>query len=167
MDLSRSEFSYTKYFCEENVYRLLEQTNSGTAIFISNATKTVYFKNQNTTWDYHVVALYEGRVYDFDGGTELWGCEMNKFLSFSFLPPKLYQVSEKNAQFQPVFRMVEWKDLQKNFHSNRSHMDAEKVKFPPTKIIGNGSTNLFADFVEMKKNKGFGEIKTYDEMLAL
>ncbi|KAJ3786187.1 N-terminal glutamine amidase-domain-containing protein, partial [Lentinula aff. detonsa] len=80
--------AYTPYWCEENVYLLIQSFSQNPslseiwevfAVFISNYSKTAQ-PGQPVVWDYHVVAILRPRksssnlhswVYDFDTRLDL------------------------------------------------------------------------------------------------
>jgi len=159
--ITRKNVPYTRCFCEENVYRLLELLQHGNAIFISNKDKTVHFKNLDITWDYHVVAAVNGKIYDHDAQDLQFPCSIDEWIIASFAG-----VTDK--KLLPKFRVVSWEILKDTFNSDRSHMLQHKAEmdklgmcFPPEPVIGMG-TNLFSDFVNME-NSDIGTIFTLEE----
>ncbi|KAJ3744587.1 N-terminal glutamine amidase-domain-containing protein [Lentinula detonsa] len=101
--------AYTPYWCEENVYLLIQSFSRNPslseiwevfAVFISNHSKTVALWNQNLSkepgqpviWDYHVVAVLRPRkfssnlhswVYDLDTRLDL-PVNWNTYLARTF-----------------------------------------------------------------------------------
>ncbi|KAI5809618.1 N-terminal glutamine amidase-domain-containing protein [Peziza echinospora] len=81
--LSRESFTYTPYYCEENIYLLVrdhippEKLGEYTVVFISNPDRIIPLYSPRTTpnplifWDYHVILIHHpattsSTVYDFD-----------------------------------------------------------------------------------------------------
>eukprot|EP00753_Platysulcus_tardus_P004705 PLAT12602.1.p1 GENE.PLAT12602.1~~PLAT12602.1.p1 ORF type:complete len:141 (-),score=41.58 PLAT12602.1:366-731(-) len=107
--------SYTKCYCEENVYRLLSLeafADRGFAVFISNSSRTVALwssaaaadaaaaagkaasSSSLVVWDYHVIALLlrseeEGGslVFDFDSLCA-WPSRLDDYLRATFTAPE-------------------------------------------------------------------------------
>ena len=163
--LTLENVPYTRCFCEENVYRLLELLQKGSAVFISNKDKTVRFQNHNITWDYHVVAFINRKIYDHDAKKLPFPCSLDQWIEVSF-----NGIVDK--VLLPQFRVVPWERLKETFNSDRSHMLQHKpemdklgMSFPPKPVIGNG-TNLFSNFVNMDNN-GIGEVLSLDEFSKL
>ncbi|KAG0705014.1 N-terminal glutamine amidase-domain-containing protein [Suillus ampliporus] len=143
---------YTSCYCEENIYflvhRFLEQaevkaTWDISAVFISNATKTVALWSQlkapaaNTAviWDYHVVLVLRSRsgsqcrllntspsieeetwIYDFDSILEM-PSRWEEYVEQTFPPD-----SDIPPQYRSLFRVVSGEEYLCSFASDRSHM---------------------------------------------
>jgi len=149
---------YCPYFCEENVWHLCTDdrvtrnrepipVEDRRVVFISNARGRVAMRkqraggHQTVLWDYHVVLLAGGNVWDLDttlgfpAGVEEW-------VKGSFFPLR--------SDFAPRFRVVDAPTYLRTFGSDRSHMlgpDGTPLKpFPTWPRIGVGM-NLpsFAD----------------------
>lgn len=142
-------FRYCAYFCEENVWHLCADdgvTDRGAPIpveerrvvFISNARKRVLMRNQRlgaVQWDYHVVLLARGRVWDLDSALEL-PTPLDRWVKESFLPLV--------PGCAPRFRVVDAPTYLERFASDRSHMigpDGLPLQpLPPWPPIGPGMT---------------------------
>ena len=163
MEISRESVAYTHCYCEENVYLLLNQISEPCwAVFVSNEQKIVAFQGhakesgKTMYWDYHVVAIAkkgdEFIVFDHDHQVCSFPCILSEWLKKTFVP---------GQRFAPKFRVVSRETLFENFTSDRSHMKDSGQPPPPYPCIINNkdiSTNLFSDFVSMKKDEGFGSV---------
>lgn len=96
---------YAPYYCEENVYWLARNDPRRTdamAVFISNVSRTVALcsqrigsgENRLVVWDYHVIYLRDGRVFDLDST-----------LSFP-CSAEIYEASELSRTLMPSFTQV-------------------------------------------------------------
>jgi hypothetical protein len=147
---------YCPYFCEENVWHLCADEGAVPApvderrvLFVSNARRQVLMRRQRAggegpvVWDYHVVLLAGGRIWDLDS-TLGFGVELGRWLRESFPP-----VDPDRA---PRFRVIDAPTYLKTFASDRSHMkgpDGRPLKpLPPWPPIGSG-TNLLR-FVDVE-----------------
>ena len=135
----RSRQRYQPFFCEENVWHLL-QSDEGelprprAALFVTNERRTVAMWGQRAAardpvvWDYHVVVLLPEHdlVVDLDDRDTV-ARPVSEWLRHAFrtAPPHL----------QPRFRIVPAAELVASFSSDRSHMrDGEGralQPFPP------------------------------------
>jgi hypothetical protein len=83
---------YTKYYCEENIYRLCRLLQDSYVVFISNPAQKVVFWKQKlapedyVVWDYHVILLKKSLVYDFDT-TLNFPCSISDYCSQSLKTP--------------------------------------------------------------------------------
>ncbi|KAJ3735469.1 N-terminal glutamine amidase-domain-containing protein [Lentinula guzmanii] len=134
--------AYTPYWCEENVYLLIQSFLRNTslseiwevfAVFISNHSKTVALWNQKLSkepgqpviWDYHVVAVLRPRkfssnlhswVYDLDTRLDLpvtWNSKLERSYS------SFQSCQHRNNS---LFRVVSANVYLDRFASDRSHM---------------------------------------------
>ncbi|GAA5978164.1 hypothetical protein JCM10908_004254 [Rhodotorula pacifica] len=139
---------YTRYYCEENVYKLLELATSEAptatsrrlfAVFISNPDRKVLLFHQAASragpdmdhyvvWDYHVVAvaIEEGaglrRAVVLDRDTLLGASvPLETYIQATFRPD-LFAAGYLDPSLQSMFRIVPAADLLLNFASDRSHM---------------------------------------------
>lgn len=129
--LSRDEFDYVPFYCEENIWRLLGRgTLTGTrawALLVSNAERRVLFMRQRSgrpvdgliQWDYHALALVDDplegyQVFDLD--SELgFPCPLQHYVQSTF-PDDL------SAPVLPLFRALPARDYVAGLVSDRSHM---------------------------------------------
>lgn len=146
---------YWPFFCEENVWHLCSDRDAvegpvegRRVVFVSNAPGRVTMRRQRAgaggliRWDYHVVLLAGGRLWDLDS-TLGFGISPALWLAESFVAGPL----------APRFRVVEAPDYLASFASDRSHMigaDGQPLRpFPPWPPIGKGMTLMrFVDMVE-------------------
>jgi hypothetical protein len=118
---------YQPYYCEENAWhraqRLAQAGATPMVLFISNARQQVILFNQRAAgpegwvmWDYHVVVLCAGQIYDPDctRGSPL---DAPRWLDASF-PPQ----AQVPAPYAPQFRRVPWPTLRAGFTTDRRHM---------------------------------------------
>eukprot|EP00747_Dinoflagellata_sp_TGD_P103117 gnl/TRDRNA2_/TRDRNA2_168866_c0_seq4.p1 gnl/TRDRNA2_/TRDRNA2_168866_c0~~gnl/TRDRNA2_/TRDRNA2_168866_c0_seq4.p1 ORF type:complete len:151 (+),score=18.72 gnl/TRDRNA2_/TRDRNA2_168866_c0_seq4:586-1038(+) len=119
-------------------------------------------------WDYHVIAVLDARTRRGDGkawvldldSTLGFPCEFDNYFALAFKPE--FHVLDRS------FRVIPREEFLHNFRSDRSHMLYRKrLKYtrtkyksppPPEPPIGDGGTNLFADFVSMDANAGYGTV---------
>lgn len=144
---------YWPYFCEENVWHLCSDRDriegpveARKVLFISNARKQVAMRHQRAgreagvVWDYHVVLLAEGKIWDLD-----------TTLGFGIAPASWLEESFVAGPLEPRFRVIGAPVYLESFASDRSHMigpDGRPLKpLPPWPPIGKG-TNLMR-FVDM------------------
>jgi protein N-terminal glutamine amidohydrolase len=156
--MAPSEFRYCACYCEENIWHLCQdhrlKKDSNIVIFISNGSLQCAISNQKSgndgfvIWDYHVVLLNKGDIWDFD--TLLpFPCPAGEYLKKSF-------VSGISNEYDPMFRLVDAVTFVRSFSSDRSHMideNGEYLKPPPTwpKIDPTNGSNLFR-FVNMSQS---------------
>ncbi len=146
---------YWPFFCEENIWHLCSDRVSmdtpddeRRVVFVSNPRRQVAMRYQRAggktgvVWDYHVVLLAAGRLWDLDT-TLGFGISSALWLEESFVAEPL----------EPRFRVIDAPTFVASFASDRSHMigpDGRPLKpLPPWPPIGTG-TNLmrFVDMVE-------------------
>ena len=124
-DLSRARQRHQPFFCEENVWQLLQCADlpePRAVVFVSNAARTVAMWGQRAAvrdpivWDYHVVLLLpeQGRIVDLDDRDQVaW--PVQEWLAHAFR-------GDVEAEFQPRFRVVDGAEFLAVFSSDRSHM---------------------------------------------
>jgi hypothetical protein len=116
---------YQPFYCEENVWRLLQNPaipTPGAALFVTNPHQTVAVYGQRhairdpVIWDYHVVLLLprHGQVLDLDD-REPGARPLADWLARAFR-------RTDPAQHQAHFRMVPGPEFLRKFSSDRSHM---------------------------------------------
>lgn len=136
--LERDRLDYAAFYCEENVWRLLSQDwlpkDDAFAVFVSNPDKTCAVWAQRAApapgtpavWDYHVIAVAAGFVYDLDT-TLAFPSPVEAYLQGTF--PLGEAVPD---QFAPRFRVVPAAEFAARFSSDRSHMlDGDGYRAPP------------------------------------
>jgi len=136
--------AYWPYFCEENVWRLIEalpaEVTDAAAIFISNAGRRVALWQQKHAsspnapliWDYHamMIALIddEWQALDLDSLLPLQ-TPMLEYLDATFPQPKYL-----GPEYAPTFRMIDGAWYRNCFRSDRRHMrrdDGSWLAKPP------------------------------------
>lgn len=148
---------HTPYYCEENIWWLAQDARfvgkEPEVVFISNASRTVAFAHQRAAqhagdivvWDYHVVLLAEGKVWDLDCtlGAPL---TLQAWLDASFDP-------NVRAAYAPMFKCIDAAEYVAHFASDRRHMrnaDGTWQAPPPAwPLIGAGHHTLEA-FVDVR-----------------
>jgi len=129
---SGKRYEYQPYYCEENVWRLLQRRDIPAdechAVVITNAIKCVLIWSQRLSddesgvayWDYHVILVRKqslnALVYDLDS-----------VLFFpvgftTYVDMTLRQSLEYPGKYHPRFRIIDGETYAKKFHSDRSHM---------------------------------------------
>lgn len=140
---------YCAYFCEENIWHLCTDERVGVpleerrVVFISNPRGRVAMRKQRAgesraglvLWDYHVVLLARGKVWDLDS-TLGYPVPLDQWVEDSFFPLV--------RGYEPRFRVIDAPTYLANFSSDRSHMmgsDGAPLKpLPPWPRIGEGMT---------------------------
>jgi hypothetical protein len=126
--VDRSEFSYTSFYCEENVWHLAGDPRIGgdsrRVVFISNRDRACALWCQRAgspvLWDYHVILASK-----VGGRALIW--DLDTTLDFP-APAELYLAStfpisgRIDPRFEPRFRVVSAGELRARFASDRSHM---------------------------------------------
>jgi len=134
-------------------------------VFISNPEECCAFLHQKAKpqglawWDYHVVLLRAGWVWDLDTTLAL-PCPLSVYLEASF--PETVDEDQR-----PWFRQVPADDFVRRFRSDRGHMRdaAGRVLHPPPPwpaIQPEAGSNL-KEFINMR-HPGFGRIWSLAEM---
>lgn len=179
----KEEFTYTKCYCEENVWHLCnhvrmqqpENLSSTYAVFISNHHRQIPLWQQKAghtapdflvVWDYHVVFIYkrpEGQsiVYDLDSRLE-FPCIFSEYANETFRDD-----AKLNPRFHRMFRIVSSDVYLSTFASNRSHMldaDGSWLQSPPTYpcICTPESTNNIQEFISMQPDVGVGKVVDFN-----
>lgn len=124
-DRWRARQRYQPFFCEENVWHLLQSPDlpePRAAVFVTNAARSVAIWGQRAAdrdpivWDYHVVALLpdHGLVVDLDDRQRAaW--PIREWLAHAFR-------GAVPAELAPRFRVVRGPEFLATFSSDRSHM---------------------------------------------
>lgn len=117
---------HTPYYCEENIWWLAQDARfvgkQAEVVFISNPSRSVAFAHQRAAqnegdivvWDYHVVLLTLGEVWDLDCtlGAPL---PLHTWLDASFDP-------DVHPRYAPMFKCIPASDYVAHFASDRRHM---------------------------------------------
>jgi hypothetical protein len=166
--IDRSGLDYQAYYCEENVWRLLDRpefANSATwAVLVSNEPRDVVTLRQRSGrsgdglvhWDYHVFAVLadpiEGRVaLDLDSDLP-FPCRLGRYLEDSF-------PSGVQRAYHPVFRVMAGGDYVRGLISDRSHMrrpDGSWIAPPPSwpaPGAGSGRVSVLMEWADMRRHK--------------
>ncbi len=146
---------YCPYYCEENLWHLAVDPRVGKGtrhvLLISNAERRVALWQQRAgaeehgglvVWDYHVVLVCEGVVWDLD-------TTLGAPVPLASYLPETFRGSP--PRFAPMFRVMEADVYRKAFASDRRHMRADDGTFqkpPPSwPLIGDGHTlDVLLDF---------------------
>ncbi|KAJ1347196.1 Protein N-terminal glutamine amidohydrolase [Parelaphostrongylus tenuis] len=165
---SREDCDYTKYYCEENVYRLCERIpvdkrQQFLVVFISNPSKCVpLFAQRASTerpfvmWDYHVILLQQiecGVTLIWDLDTLLsFPCSFDEYWNGTLRPPG-WNIPENYSRY---FRVIPCAHYITHFSSDRSHMKGEDGSWlapPPVwaPIYRDGLNNI-QEFISMDPN---------------
>ncbi|HIO91508.1 MAG TPA: hypothetical protein EYG68_01530 [Leucothrix mucor] len=169
--MSKINYKYQAYYCEENIWQLAKQRDEsdGEVWFIINPNKSVATAMQQAAtdqafvvWDYHVIyySPTEG-IFDLDTLCD-FPCEPQQYLQASFLDFLPYL----DEEYAPYFRVVSAQDYLNNFSSDRTHMLDESGEYsatpPPWNLIGK-EHNLaaYSDFYD----KEFGNILSLNQLI--
>lgn len=151
MKIAIEECIFTDCYCEENVWKLIENISEklfsnnsewdGFAVIISNENKRVPFWHQNRLnsiclWDYHVIFILQHKqhlqqvlVYDLSSqlSKKIFPIPFNEYIQQSLLTN--FYVSNPQARqevlellYKTKFRIIPAKEYFIHFSSDRSHM---------------------------------------------
>lgn len=138
---NKEELLYASCYCEENVYKLGEvivsrapaKLDNSYAVFITSLNMQVPMWCQRASisemkpvvWDYHVILLHNGFIYDLDT-TLSYPCLVEEYLlkSTRLLD---FPLPDENLH---LFRLVRMDTYLKYFASDRSHMATINVDAP-------------------------------------
>ena len=184
--MDRSSFAYQSHFCEENVYLMAQQLLNGGGkhegmelyvVFISSQSKETPIWRQNASqdrespvvWDYHVVLVATGNTHAIreHGFTLLF--DLDSCLEFP-ISAAMYCL----AAFRPdltitkeheqTFRVIPAATFLEYFASDRSHMLASRLPFPPWPLIqgklANTAMNLHEYILMHSKEDGHLMVET-------
>ena len=161
-----TEFRYTPYYCEENIWHLCQHPKFARrqvlVVFISNDKKSCPFFFQRACpslqrpvwWDYHVILLCKEAswlVWDLD---TILGCpiSMEDYLRLTF-----GDSGTISKEYAPLFRIVTPDKFVHIFSSNRSHMRKSNGQWialpPPWPAIYQNGRNTLNEFIVMASNK--------------
>ena len=154
---NKEEVPYTSCYCEENVYKLgevianrdLSKLENTYAIFVTSTNMQVPVWCQQASkselkpvvWDYHVILLYNGFIYDLDT-TLPYPCLVEEYLlkSTRLLD---FPLPDENLH---LFRLIRMDIFLKHFSSDRSHMATSKASAPSwpciQSMLASSSMNL-------------------------
>ena len=148
---------YCSCFCEENCYKLAQklvsQGPTHVVVITSRAAATPLWFQKSAAkepgaavcWDYHVVVISDGFVYDLDTALT-YPCPFDEYSSASFrssleLPPK----------HRHLFLIITAEDYLATFSSDRSHMaGVAGIQYPPWPCIRGplaDKTHTLADLI--------------------
>ncbi|XP_066253643.1 protein N-terminal glutamine amidohydrolase [Euwallacea similis] len=174
----QGECSYVSCYCEENVYKLVEEVtksypselNKCFAVFISNQSRTVPLWKQRAgkdedrliIWDYHVIFVYHPEpekclVYDLD--SELpFPTYVHKYVIETFRTDQILK-----PDYFRYFRVIGACEFIKEFASDRRHMrrpDGSWIKPPPNypAITAANSIHNLEEYIQMDHSKGPGQV---------
>ena len=162
---------YQLFYCEENVWWLCQEPRFADAkswvVFISNHARQCAVWQQRAAdpgepvvWDYHVVLLVEGMVWDLD--TRLgFPVSLDDYLRASFraLPPEL-------SHLTPRFRVVRRDEFVSTFATDRSHMRSDRGwRAPPPSWEPPGEGMNLMRFVDMDADF-VGHVASLERLLA-
>uniref|UniRef100_A0A915KBE7 Protein N-terminal glutamine amidohydrolase n=1 Tax=Romanomermis culicivorax TaxID=13658 RepID=A0A915KBE7_ROMCU len=141
MEVSRSDLPYKQYYCEENIWKFCAYCNNDDVI--------VVFVSNDDEKDYHVFAILDHKVYDFDTTLE-FPCSFEKY----FCEAIKFDDNLK-SEYHRKFRIIPSGAYLKHFCSDRRHMlDVQSgvyTKEPPPwpAIIYDGKVNNLNEFRRM------------------
>ena len=161
--MSRKDYLYAPYYCEENVWHLCQHPDflpyDRKVALISNERGSCALWNQRAgpapeqpiLWDYHVLLLFKEDnwyIYDLDTLLET-PTSVPQYIQYTF---KKEPVAEP---FSPMFRIIEADEFVSVFSSDRSHMltaDGKWLAPPPpwSPIVRNNQSNLM-ELIDMRE----------------
>jgi protein N-terminal glutamine amidohydrolase len=175
--LSKEDFPYQPYYCEENVWWVCRQHPAAVAdkavLWMSNQQRRCPIWEQlaspsaedSVVWDYHVVALVRHlgiwQVYDLDSRLA-FPTSLAHYLTASF-PFNAVILPE----WRPVFKWVSADFFLKDFSSDRSHM-RQKGKWlaepPEWSPINQQIAPNMPDYLKIDQAVK-GDLFTYNQLL--
>ena len=174
--LDIKQHHYTALFCEENIWKLLDNCINDSDIipidvlFIINQFNSIaLFEQQKSIteqaviWDYHVVlsAQINGQlaILDFDSRCE-FPCEINTYFNKTFA-----NYNNLSNHYQPFLRAIAADYYHKNFTSDRSHMQGviPQSEFPTYDIIMPDNTT---DLLSLETCRSFNSEIRGSDILA-
>uniref|UniRef100_A0A0A9Z8C0 Protein N-terminal glutamine amidohydrolase n=1 Tax=Lygus hesperus TaxID=30085 RepID=A0A0A9Z8C0_LYGHE len=189
----REQFEYTKCYCEENIWKLVEALKLGESrvldqcwvVFISNDDRTIPLwkqkaghqdSNHLVIWDYHVILVVRS---EDNSSHEEYVVDFDTVLPFVFPLKDYYDLaiqdeSQMIDSFKRKFRVIKATEYFEKFASDRSHMlriDDSGVQvyaspppsYPP--IETKDSKNNIQDFISMNSSAGCGQVLNLVEFL--
>mgnify|MGYP000312495299 CR=1 FL=1 len=161
---------YQPNYCEENIWHLCQHRKylGGKVIFISSLGN--YFPmlcqkggkeiDQTIFWDYHVILLKEGKIFDFNS-TLSFSTPIKDYFEQSFIEDFLLMPHQA-----PKFRVLDAEEYIRLFLSDRRHMKANSTWISPPPSwppISETSSNLerFTDMRDLE----IGDVLTASQVL--
>ena len=185
----REDQTYTKCYCEENVWKLCdrlkqngEHFDRAYAVFISNSEQTVPLwcqrasadpENKPVVWDYHVILLLKSSsvgspavVFDLDSSLDPFPCPADLYAAKTFPMEERLLTNYKRS-----FRVVSAAEFLLHFASDRSHMkDSSGNWLMPPPVYdciqpeGRSPHNL-DNFISMDKTVGWGQVMNLEDFV--
>lgn len=180
LNLDINTLPYTKFYCEENIWKLAEHISGNCSdfskcyvIICSNEKKRVPFFHHKTgkvenmymqVWDYHLFVIWKESkeqivVYDLDS------CLLIPMLfnQYKQLSLQLGIIERMSAEFKRSYRILKAQDYLNYFASDRSHMIESNGSYyaappPYDPIKTEHSTHTLDELVAMKKNAAPGHV---------
>lgn len=169
-----SEFHYTPYYCEENIWYLCQNKKLDgllkKVVIISNEQKSCRFWGQRAAtsiatsicWDYHVILLSKKGQWEVLDLDSLFGFP----LDFEQYMKSTFRNIDFGEAFSPLFRVIDSNEYVTKFSSDRSHMITQSGKWlappPPWPPIIRNEQNTFGKFIDFK-SKWIGKIMQYED----
>lgn len=164
------QLKYQPFYCEENIWHLCQHPDylGGDVVFI--ASYGDYFPmlcqqgcdnpGELIFWDYHVVLLNHGNIYDFN--TTLPFSSM----AIDYFDQSFIDENRLNPLQVPMFRLIPAKEFVAAFQSDRSHMKSEdgwNAEPPEWPLISESASNLdrFSNMGDLE----FGRVLNASELL--
>lgn len=163
----RSDFHYTAFFCEENIWLLAKaladqryDIDKMQVLFLANPVNSlpVYQQllapaGQPVYWDYHVILLLTmpDSAYLFDLDSRLdFPCEQ-----FTYLQRSFYDQQHWPEKLKPRVRIIPAGSYLRHFSSDRSHMRnllpaSEFPDYPPIQAAAGDNPVTLADYRNFK-----------------
>ncbi|KAF6203968.1 hypothetical protein GE061_002306 [Apolygus lucorum] len=140
----REHFEYTKCYCEENIWKLVEALKLSDSrvldqcwvVFISNNDRTIPLwkqraghqdRNHLVIWDYHVIMVVRSGDSGDNSTHEEYVVDFDTVLPFVFPLEDYYALAIQDEcqfieNFKRKFRVVKATEYLEKFASDRSHM---------------------------------------------
>lgn len=189
LSLDLKSVPYTKFYCEENAWKLVEHISKNCedfskcyVIICSNDKKRVPFFHHKTgkvenmymqIWDYHMFIVWKESkeqvvVYDLDSCLP-FPIEFSQYIQLAL---QLDLMKRMNEEFQRSYRIIKGQDFLSQFASDRSHMIESNGSYyaPPPEyapIKNEHSTHNLDDFVAMKKNSAPGHVCNEESFIKI
>lgn len=183
-EFDRSQFRYTAFFCEENIWWLVHDLAENNphvtdmqVLFLTNPDQSIVLLNQKNTapgqvtvWDYHVILIatieQQSVTFDFDSMLD-FPVSARTYAAHTFP-----QQASLPTCYRSWIRTVEADTFLDHFHSDRSHMmeKVDSVSFPPDPPInpkpGNAAIDL-ADYRNLEQDITGSQIYPLEDFLTI
>eukprot|EP01023_Acetabularia_acetabulum_P051635 TRINITY_DN5717_c0_g1_i2.p2 TRINITY_DN5717_c0_g1~~TRINITY_DN5717_c0_g1_i2.p2 ORF type:complete len:211 (-),score=16.18 TRINITY_DN5717_c0_g1_i2:86-718(-) len=192
---NQSSCTYTKQYCEENVYKLCQQLadqkictlDNLFVVFISNQIQKIPLWQQKSgdfaseflvAWDYHVILIQkETNNQEFQRRSKVWDLDtlLNFPCNFDYYCMHALRTQQNLQQkYKRFYRVINGNEFLRFFASDRSHMRggdgswlAAPPDYPPIVSEDGKTMNLFQYVdMEIQSQNQFGKVMNQEEFIS-